>query len=212
MKLLLENWREYLAEEEDCLLLESSEIDLLKEGILPDGLLKKLLEKVKASMGDTGTLEKILNAILKLPVVGPKIKELLDALVKEIKILKALFSEDKSDVEELEEGMEAIKKAYDAVQLTAGNIQTMDFGEYLETSPRLKKYRAVAGPILWVALLGLGIYMAYSHSDSGVLTATLAAAFDASKVTMSDIAGYALGTATGAGDLAPAGRREDEQE
>jgi len=45
-----------------------------------------------------------------------------------------------------------------------------------------------------------------------VLTATLPAAFDASKVTMSDIAGYALGTATGAGDLAPAGRREDEQE
>ena len=211
MKLILENWREYLAEEEDYLLLESSEMDLLKEGILPEGLLKKLLEKVKASMNDNGALEKILNAILKLPVVGPKIKELLDALVKEIKILKALFSEDKSDVEELEEGMEAIKKAYDAVQLTAGNIQTMDFGEYLETSPRLKKYRGTAGRVLWVALLALGIYMV-SKNDTGVLGAVLPAAFDASNIAMSDIVDYALGASFEAGDAAPVGRREDEQE
>ena len=212
MKLILENWREYLAEEEDCLLLESSEIDLLKEGILPEGLLKKLLEKVKASMNDNGALEKILNAILKLPVVGPKIKELLDALIEELKVLKALFSEDKSDVEELEEGMDAIKKAFDAVQLNIGKIQTMDFGEYLETSPRLKKYRGTAGPVLWVALLALGIYMAYAQSDSGVLGAVMPAAFDASKVAMSDIAGYALATGMGAGESAPMGRREDEQE
>ena len=211
MKLILENWREYLAEEEDYLLLESSEMDLLKEGILPEGLLKKLLEKVKASMNDNGALEKILNAILKLPVVGPKIKELLDALVKEIKILKALFSEDKSDVEELEEGMEAIKKAYDAVQLTAGNIQTMDFGEYLETSPRLKKYRGTAGRVLWVALLALGIYMV-SKNDTGVLGAVLPAAFDASNIAMSDIVDYAIGASVEAGDAAPVGRREDEQE
>jgi hypothetical protein len=211
VKLILENWREYLAEEEDYLLLESSEMDLLKEGILPEGLLKKLLEKVKASMNDNGALEKILNAILKLPVVGPKIKELLDALVKEIKILKALFSEDKSDVEELEEGMEAIKKAYDAVQLTAGNIQTMDFGEYLETSPRLKKYRGTAGRVLWVALLALGIYMV-SKNDTGVLGAVLPAAFDASNIAMSDIVDYAIGASVEAGDAAPVGRREDEQE
>ena len=212
MKLILENWREYLAEEEDYLLLESSEMDLLKEGILPEGLLKKLLEKVKASMNDNGALEKILNAILKLPVVGPKIKELLDALVKELKVLKALFSEDKSDVEELEEGMEAIKKAYDAAQLNIGKLQTMDFGEYLETSPRLKKYRSAAGPVLWVALLALGIYMASSKNDSGVLGAVLPAAFDASNIAMSDIVDYALGTGFEAGEAAPVGRREDEQE
>ena len=211
MKLILENWREYLAEEEDYLLLESSEMDLLKEGILPEGLLKKLLEKVKASMNDNGALEKILNAILKLPVVGPKIKELLDALVKEIKILKALFSEDKSDVEELEEGMEAIKKAYDAAQLNIGKLQTMDFGEYLETSPRLKKYRGTAGRVLWVALLALGIYMV-SKNDTGVLGAVLPAAFDASNIAMSDIVDYALGASVEAGDAAPVGRREDEQE
>ena len=211
MKLILENWREYLAEEEDYLLLESSEMDLLKEGILPEGLLKKLLEKVKASMNDNGALEKILNAILKLPVVGPKIKELLDALVKELKVLKALFSEDKSDVEELEEGMEAIKKAYDAAQLNIGKLQTMDFGEYLETSPRLKKYRGTAGRVLWVALLALGIYMV-SKNDTGVLGAVLPAAFDASNIAMSDIVDYAIGASVEAGDAAPVGRREDEQE
>ena len=214
MKLLLENWRKYLDEggEEDCLLLEAREIDLLKEGVLPKGLLKKLLKTVKASLKDKGALEKILNTILKLPVLGSKVKEITDAFLAELKILKALFSEDKPDVEELEEDLDALKNAYNAAMVTAISLQTMSLGEYLKTSPKLKKYSGTTGPVLWVAMLALGIYLYVAKSDSGVLAAVVPAAFSAENIAMSEIAGYAIGTAVGQPEGVGPGRREDEQE